>query len=313
MAQRKKRLPVGIRILLIVLLLALLALGGFFGYKAFAARRTPAVAATPQPVETAAPTATPAPTPAPTPTPMPAPTPTPGPQEVAEFTVPADRDVVIRSYYNVSETVDNEIREITHETVKPDVFEEVLQFIHGGGYDPIWFEDLGDLGGYDRPVILTFDGAYEGVYTDVLPLIQKFNTKITVFVWPDDIGTAGHLTASQLDTLVSSGLVSLQVGAPPYSDYATPMDQTELLSQLRSARNKIGEISGEYPIAFAYPAGSVNRDAIEAASEVFRFCVRRSALRAMNTTDDDFSIIYRYTVEKETQPYLIEYWLEKLD
>ena len=63
---------------------------------------------------------------------------------------------------------------------------------------------------YEKPVILTFDDGYDDNYTELFPLLQKYNAKATIFVIPKAIGTPHKMTAEQIYELSRSGLVSIQ-------------------------------------------------------------------------------------------------------
>ena len=52
-----------------------------------------------------------------------------------------------------------------------------------------------------KPVILTFDDGYDDNYTELFPLLQKYNAKATIFVIPKAIGTPHKMTAEQVQEL----------------------------------------------------------------------------------------------------------------
>lgn len=69
--------------------------------------------------------------------------------------------------------------------VSPETMEEYLRYLVDNGYDPIWFEDLEHVDEYDKPVILTFDDGHEDNYSELFPLLKKYNVKATFFVVTD--------------------------------------------------------------------------------------------------------------------------------
>ena len=97
-----------------------------------------------------------------------------------------------------------------HLFVRPAELEQQLQYLSENGYETIFFEDLAHLERYEKPVILTFDDGYDDNYTLLLPLLQKYHMKATIFMIAGDIGGPHKLTQPQLRALTQSGLVSIQ-------------------------------------------------------------------------------------------------------
>ena len=69
--------------------------------------------------------------------------------------------------------------------------EEQLQYLQENGYEPIWFSDLAHIEDYEKPVILTFDDGYDDNYTVLYPLLEKYQTKATIFVIGNAMGQLG--------------------------------------------------------------------------------------------------------------------------
>ena len=89
-----------------------------------------------------------------------------------------------------------------HLFVRPAELEQQLQYLSENGYETIFFEDLAHLERYEKPVILTFDDGYDDNYTLLLPLLQKYHMKATIFMIAGDIGGPHKLTQPQLDEAV---------------------------------------------------------------------------------------------------------------
>jgi len=94
--------------------------------------------------------------------------------------------------------------------VKPEELEKQLQYLSENGYETIFFEDLSHIEQYEKPVLLTFDDGYDDNAETLLPLLQKYGMKATVFLIAGDVGKPHKLTRAQLAELVQSGLVSIQ-------------------------------------------------------------------------------------------------------
>ena len=158
--------------------------------------------------------------------------------------------------------------------------------------------------------MLTFDGCFADVYNVAWPVLKQYDIKATVFVWPDYLGQANRLTEAQLKEMASSDLISVQAGMEVYTmlDY---LNKEELVSIVEKTKSYVSTLTGREPLAFAYSVGSVNSMAKDYCASQFRFCVRRSSERPYDTSKDDGSLIYRYTIMRETTLDQFSFWLSK--
>ena len=72
-------------------------------------------------------------------------------------------------------------------TVSPTLFENDLKYLTENGYTTVVVKDLIDYvyGKKSLPekcIMLTFDDGYNNNYTDLYPLLQKYNVKATIFI-----------------------------------------------------------------------------------------------------------------------------------
>ena len=89
------------------------------------------------------------------------------------------------------------------------------------------------------------------------------------------------------------------------------MLEDTLKANVSKAKTYVSNLIGRDPLAIAYPVGGVSAAAKNVCSSEFRFCVRRSAERPFNTTIDDGSLIYRYTMQKGTPVAMLTFWLSR--
>ena len=115
--------------------------------------------------------------------------------------------------------------------VKPEELEKQLQYLSENGYETIFFEDLSRIEQYEKPVLLTFDDGYDDNAETLLPLLQKYGMKATIFLIAGDVGKPHKLTRAQLTELVQSGLVSIQSHGWSHRNMAD-MGWAELISEL---------------------------------------------------------------------------------
>ncbi|MBN1199145.1 MAG: polysaccharide deacetylase family protein [Bacteroidales bacterium] len=127
-------------------------------------------------------------------------------------------------------------------TVTADMLELELAYLSEKGYETISFLDLRESveTGKElpkRPVIITFDDAYENFRTHALPILKKFRMKTALFVpvafmgktnlW--DQGSEKILSADELKRIEDDGLIELGIHGFLHRSYAelAPEDMRE--------------------------------------------------------------------------------------
>ena len=102
-------------------------------------------------------------------------------------------------------------------TVKTSVFASQLEYLHNQGYTVIPLRRLtAFVAGEappppDRTVVITVDDGHESVYSDMFPLVRRYNIPITLFIYPSAISNAKYaMTWQQLSEMQRSGLVDIQ-------------------------------------------------------------------------------------------------------
>lgn len=102
-------------------------------------------------------------------------------------------------------------------TITTRVFESHLAYLKANGYRVIPLRQLVDhyLGKGPAPaprsVVIVADDAHRSVYTEMLPLVRKYNVPVTVFAYPSAISNASYaMTWEQLRELKKTGLFDVQ-------------------------------------------------------------------------------------------------------
>ena len=131
--------------------------------------------------------------------------------------------------------------------VKPEELEKQLQYLSENGYETIFFEDLAHIEQYEKPVMLTFDDGYDDNSTNLLPLLQKYGMKATIFLIAGDVGKRHKLTREQISELVQSGLVSIQSHGWSHRNMAN-LPPLELLLEMARSQSAIAALTGRPPM-----------------------------------------------------------------
>ncbi len=95
--------------------------------------------------------------------------------------------------------------------VPPEDFRDQLDYLREEGYTTISMLDYmkakkGKAELPPRPVILTFDDGYESNYTTLLPILESYGMKATVYMVTNDIGLPGYLTWDELRDMQERGI-----------------------------------------------------------------------------------------------------------
>lgn len=160
-------------------------------------------------------------------------------------------------------------------SISADNFRGIMEFILECGFTPVSFDSLTDYVDCkstlpEKPVVITFDDGYFGVYRNVLPIITELNIPITVFMICETVRTPGvasaceadlpPLSAAELKIMNASPLVSVQSHS-----YALHGDNTSYGSTVRSSALPLnGESEQNYKKIF----GEDCRRAEEVLSEI---------------------------------------------
>jgi peptidoglycan/xylan/chitin deacetylase (PgdA/CDA1 family) len=206
-------------------------------------------------------------------------------------------------YHSVSEDM---FSKNTSLFVRPEEFEKQIKWIADNNYTTIFANESFTSKKYKKPLIITFDDGYEDNYTNVFPLIKKYNIKITIFVVTDAIGARRKLNSNQIIEMHDSGLVSFQSHTRSHPNLLKIGPQ-QLDTELKGSKDRLFFITNEFPTAIAYPYGSINPETVKAVKKYYSRGYVASN-RALPYTDDDYMIkrfgVGRYSSLRDIKKYL---------
>lgn len=217
---------------------------------------------------------------------------TPG---IIGWEVPQGINVPVLMYHAVSDDIWSSAPELF---VSPDDMDAQIAYLMDNGYDPIHFEDLAHLEDYDKPVILTFDDGYMDNYTELYPILQKFNCKATIFVVTGSLDYGAHsMTWAAAREMHDSGLVSIQSHTYSHA-MMDEVDEAEMQKQLWWSKLAITRYVGREPFVLCFPSGRYTAATREMTMEYYRFGI--AMVGGMYTTGEDVSQVDRYYVSRYT-------------
>lgn len=207
--------------------------------------------------------------------------------------IPSGRQVPVLMYHAVSDQTWG----LEGLFLSPSDMEAQLKYLTENGYDPIFFSDLPHLDQYKKPVILTFDDGYNNNYTDLYPLLQKYNVKVTIFVIPSSVGGQYSMTAAQIKEMADSGLVSIQSHTQDHKELAS-LSAEQQKQQFAQSQLAIARMTGRIPSVLSYPSGSYDSNTLSLAPEYFDMAVKSRG--GLWTVQNNFFEIDRYPVYRDT-------------
>jgi peptidoglycan/xylan/chitin deacetylase (PgdA/CDA1 family) len=146
--------------------------------------------------------------------------------------------------------------------VKISDFEDQMKYLYDNGYQTLFMKELLDQSSYHKKVILTFDDGYRGFYTNVMPVLEKYNIKANLYVMSGGFG-GPYISVEQLTEIHQSGLVQIGSHSKNHSDLTT-LSQTKAEEEIRESKEMLESILRTEITSFAYPYGAYDLYVLEA-------------------------------------------------
>lgn len=152
--------------------------------------------------------------------------------------------------------------------VPPADFESHLQVLQDLKIETLFADEFGPC--EKNSVILTFDDGYEDNYTNLFPLLKKYNMKATIFIIAYKIDKPGYLTSSQIKEMAASGLVRFGSHTLDHP-ILTSLSNDDLHAQFNGAQWIISQLTGQSITTLAYPSGYYDSRVMAIAEEYYKF------------------------------------------
>lgn len=193
-------------------------------------------------------------------------------------------------YHSINETP---FTSLTGLFVRPSEFEDHLKTLDSLGYTYIFADEFACS---DTPsVMLTFDDGYTDNYTDMFPILKKYNAKATIFMVTSAIDCPGYLTSEQIKEMADSGLVRFASHTHNHRSL-TSMSEADIRAEFEQSKQILAELTGYETNAICYPGGSVS-DAITLIAEEY-FYFGYTTVNSSYTFDCDPMLIPRIRVSR---------------
>jgi peptidoglycan/xylan/chitin deacetylase (PgdA/CDA1 family) len=189
------------------------------------------------------------------------------PRDIKVSTTSAELRIPIVMYHYVEYVRDPADTGKRSLAIRPDTFEGHLQSLQDNNYKTYFVKEIPNLLSgkikYDpHIVVLTFDDGYEDFYFNVLPLLQKYKMKATLYIINDYVGRNGFLNQDEIKEIIKSGLV--EIGAHTLDHrYLTALTSEKIKQQIFESKSRLESDYGIKVESFAYPFGAFNNSALE--------------------------------------------------
>ncbi|MBW9145997.1 polysaccharide deacetylase family protein [Clostridium sp. CM027] len=175
------------------------------------------------------------------------------------------KSVPVLMYHSIDYEKDNPIR------LPVKRFEEQLKYLKDNGYYTITLTNLyeyliKDIPIPEKSIVLTFDDGYEDNYTDMFPVLKKYNFKATIFVITGSIDKSpNYMTSKQLVEMEKYGV---EIGSHTVKhENLKEMPKDKQLETLVKSKKDLEKILNKQIKFFSYPYGGYSKTSIEAVRE----------------------------------------------
>lgn len=162
----------------------------------------------------------------------------------------------------------------------PYIFEEQVKTLKNAGY---YFITLADLANVlddknnlnPKSVILTFDDGYRDFYTDVFPILKKYQVKAVVYIVPNFLNKPNNMDTWMVSEIAKSGLVEIGAHTMDHT-YLAGLPLQRVKYEIGQSKKYLEKNFGIRVVSFAYPYGAFDNQAIDV--------VKKAGIRTAVTT-----------------------------
>ncbi len=149
----------------------------------------------------------------------------------------------------------------------PAVFDAEVKTLKDAGYTFLTPKDLADVlddknNLPERSVILSFDDGYRDFYTDVFPILKKYNVKAIAYIVPNFLNKPNNMDVWQLKEIVKSGLVEIGAHTMNHS-YLAGLPKKRVEYEVVESKKYLEKVLGIQIVSFAYPYGAFDNQAVD--------------------------------------------------
>lgn len=194
--------------------------------------------------------------------------------------------------------------------IEPYAFDSQVKTLKDAGYTfltPNQIPDLleGKMSIPKKPVILTFDDGYRDFYTDVFPIIKKYDARAVAYIVPGFLDKPNNLTHKQLKEIAQSKLVEIAAHTVDHA-YLKGLNEKRVKFEVEQSKAILERELGIPIVSFAYPYGAFDLNAINIVKNAgFKTAV--STVAGIDVSEDNMFFIYRLRPGYRTGKQLLDF------
>jgi peptidoglycan/xylan/chitin deacetylase (PgdA/CDA1 family) len=139
-------------------------------------------------------------------------------------------------------------------------------------------------------LFLTFDDGNDDFYTDIFPVLKKYNIKATAYILAGYIGETGYMSKNELTEIIQSGLVEIGSHGVEHKDL-TKISKSDADTEIYGSKSILDQQFNIDVKSFSYPLGVYNKALMD---EVEKAGYSSAVTGDSNTLNDIYAIPRTY-------------------
>ena len=189
------------------------------------------------------------------------------------FLVPPVKGLPVLMYHRIDDTIPPD-----YLNVHSAQLEQQIQFLQKQKYHPVSFSELIDHIESGKPlpekaVLLTIDDGYKNNFTQMYPILKRYNCKANIFLVSSFINTGSendlneYMTVKDLNSM-DPQIIQFGLHTLDHKDYNKLSDQ-EIVEDLRLSKRLLSELGISFQPCFAYTYGSYPKKDLDRRTRLF--------------------------------------------
>jgi peptidoglycan/xylan/chitin deacetylase (PgdA/CDA1 family) len=182
-----------------------------------------------------------------------------------------------------------------------DRFKSQIEYLSKNGYKTITLDEYFTFRNQNKvisskSIIISFDDGHYSNYRLALPVLVKYGYKAVFFIVADRVGTAHHLTETQIKEMVDHGM---EIGSHGVTHKYLPlMGWSEIKAEISDSKKKLEYYSGQTIQFFGFPGGHYNRHSLKLLKKT-GYTGACSCLQGLNSLKTNPFLLKRIEIRKK--------------